>query len=77
MENQPQSRPKHLDLSWFNPSQQLSTMQPLPSPPSQWITSARIFGRNLATAWTLSLPCMLRRSGAGGMWAVSGVLTPT
>ena len=23
-------------LSWFNPSQQLSTTQPLPPPPSQW-----------------------------------------
>lgn len=45
---------------------------------SAWtLTSAHLFGRNLAAAWTLSLLCMLRRSEASGMWVVGGVLAPT
>ena len=30
------TRDKAVVVSWFNPSQQLSTTQPLPPPPSQW-----------------------------------------
>lgn len=45
---------------------------------SAWtLTSAHIFGPNLVTAWTLSLPCALRRSEGGGMWMGGVMLTPT